>query len=213
MEGVKAWSSQNQSARLCPANITIWLKFPRNGWVRYLKQVRPNISRKLKRMRCKKKFCRNQDWCKSLIRWALAQFMAWFPPPGPAGPGKHQTKARLRFLFGQHTPHSCQTYHYSFCQRNQRWCDLVVRNQPSIIWEISRWPQRKCPGPRLTIRSKIKPQSHVRLDRLAGVGQKSQTIRQLRSCLFSSHSLTSPFAGESHQGISIYREGEIRPST
>ena len=44
-----------------------------------------------------------QDWCKSLIRWALAQFMAWFPPPGPAGPGKHQTKARLRFLFGQHT--------------------------------------------------------------------------------------------------------------
>ena len=56
MEGVKAasWSSQNQSARLCPANFTIWLKFPRNGWVRYLKQVRPNISRKLKRMRCKK---------------------------------------------------------------------------------------------------------------------------------------------------------------
>ena len=56
MEGVKAasWSSQNQSARLCPANITIWLKFPRNGWVRYLKQVRPNISRKLKNMRCKK---------------------------------------------------------------------------------------------------------------------------------------------------------------
>ena len=108
---------------------------------------------------------------------------------------------------------SCQTYHYSFCQRNQRWCDLVVRNQPSIIWEISRWPQRKCPGPRLTIRSKIKPQSHVRLDRLAGVGQKSQTIRQLRSCLFSSHSLISPFAGESHQGISIYREGEIRAFT